>query len=383
MHTRRRATESASLAQVGWLALALALSATSFAACGEDGDEGAGGAGTDSTSASGGLGGGFSSSSATGGFDACAQATVRGERVPVQLYIMFDKSQSMLLDQKWAGASAALTAFFQDEDSAGLAIALRFFPDDDPVAGCDEPSCSVDACAAPLVPLGMLNALPAHSDPQQAALVMAVQSRTPSGQTPTYAALAGAEQWAIANATEGLKTAVILVTDGEPNGCPPEDTASIAALAADARTSADVYTYTIGMEGADVAQLDQIAVAGGTEAAFVVGGSSIHNDLVAAFRAIGTAPIQCSFPVPDAETAGQPVDPALVNLTYTTSDGAEPETIEQVGSAADCGADDGWYYDDAENPTTIHLCPATCDRVQDGPAGGSLDVVLGCATIVK
>jgi hypothetical protein len=364
-------------------ALALGILSWSLAAgCGDDADSGTGGAGG-STGPGGGLGGGFASSSSTGGFDSCAEATVKGERIPVQMLIMFDKSQSMLLDQKWAGATAALTAFFQDEDSAGLSIALRFFPDDDPVAGCDDPACSVDACATPLVPIGTLNALPGHSDPQQQALVDAVASRSPSGQTPTYAALAGAEQWATENAADGVKTVVVLVTDGEPNGCPPEDTASIAQLASDARTNADVFTYTIGMDGANVAQLDDIAVAGGTGEAFVVGGNTIHNDLIAAFEAIGTAPIECSFPVPDAESAGQPVDPSLVNLSYDDGSGEEPVTIPQVPDADACGNDAGWYYDDPEIPTEIHLCPATCTLVQGGPPGASLDVVLGCATVVK
>lgn len=367
-----------------WGAAAVAALGWSFAAgCGDDGAEGTGGAATETTSASGGLGGGFTSSSGSGGFDTCASATVQGARIPVQMYIMFDKSQSMLLDQKWAGATAALTAFFQDEDSAGLDIALRFFPDDEPVAGCDDPVCDVGACATPLVPLGELNALPAHSDPQQKLLVEAVQSRSPSGQTPMYAALAGAEEWAEANALDGVKTAVILVTDGEPNGCPPEDTASIAALASNARANADVFTYTIGMDGADVAQLDQIAAAGGTDEAFVVSQSSIHNDLVAAFREIGTAPIECTFPVPDAASAGQQVDPALVNLTYATGGDEDPETIAQVAGAGACGDGEGWYYDDPASPTTINLCPATCTRVQGGPAGASLAVVLGCATVVQ
>jgi hypothetical protein len=97
---------------------------------------------------------------------------------------MFDKSGSMLMDQKWAGAKAALNAFFQDSDSAGLNIALRFFPDDEPVAGCNENACSTAACATPLVPVGELNAQTAVNDPQQAALVAAVESRNPSGQTP-------------------------------------------------------------------------------------------------------------------------------------------------------------------------------------------------------
>jgi hypothetical protein len=349
------------------------------AGCGGDDDPGSGGASSEGTS-SGGEGGTFSSGSSTGGFDACATATLEGERTPVQLLIMFDKSGSMLDDQKWAGAKAALIAFFQDDDTAGLNIALRFFPDDDPVAGCNEVACNVDACAAPLVALGELNAQPAFAYPQPEALVLAVESKTPGGQTPMFAALAGAEQWAVATASPDFRTAVVLVTDGKPNGC-SEDINAIAQLAADALASDEISTHIIGMNGADIAQLNQIAMAGGTNSAFVIGNGSVHSDLVAAFEAIGTEPLNCVLPVPEASTLGTDVNPGEVNLSYTPKDG-DAETIPQVMSAGDCAGGEGWYYDNPMMPTTMTLCPTTCDIVQADP-GAQLDVVLGCATVIK
>lgn len=341
----------------------------------ESNDAGAGGA----ASTVAGVGGSFAVGSGTGGFEACAEATIEGDRVPVQMYIMFDKSGSMLDDQKWAGATAALTAFFQDDDSAGLSIALRFFPDDEPTPGCNESACDVGACATPLVALGTLNELPAHSDPQQKALVEAVQSRQPGGQTPMFAALGGATDWAIDHAVEGAKTVVVLVTDGEPNGC-DTNVASIANLAAQANAQAGVLTYAIGMHGANIAQLDQIASAGGTKNAFVVGAGTVHKDLVAAFETIGIAPLECVMPLPDPEKAGAEVNPGEINVSFTPTSGAS-ETIPQVSGAGDC-AGEGWYYDDPAMPTQIELCPASCEAVQ-GDAGASLDIVLGCKTVVK
>ena len=349
--------------------------------CSDDGSGSrpGGGAGAGAASSSG--DGGFTGSggSGPGGFDACATATVLGDRVPVQMYIMFDKSGSMLEDQKWAGAKAALIAFFQDDDSAGLRIALRFFPDDDPVAGCNESACSAAACATPLVDVGELNDQPAYGDPQQAALVSAVESKAPGGQTPMYAALAGATQWASAHASADVVTAVALVTDGLPNGC-NEDAGAIASLAAGALSAAGVLTYAIGMEGADIGQLDQVAAAGGTEQAFVVGGGTVHKDLVAAFEAIGTMPLECVLPMPDPAEVGQQIEPGEVNVTYTHGDGAE-EAIGQVAGAASCGAG-GWYYDDPVSPTQIELCPQTCELVQ-ADAGAELGIVLGCKTVLK
>lgn len=354
--------------------------ASLIAACGGGDDGGSGGASSDSGPGS---GGGFEGSggSSSGGFDACATASVAGERIPVQMYIMFDKSGSMLMDQKWAGAKAALIAFFQDEDSAGLNIALRFFPDDEPVAGCNENACSEVACTAPLVQVGELNAQTAVNDPQQAALVAAVESRNPSGQTPLYSALAGATEWAVANATPDRTTAVVLVTDGEPNDNCNQPNGSIAPLAAAALSAADVVTYAIGMDGADIALLDQIAAAGGSSEAFVIGTGSVHQQLVAAFEEIGTAPLICNLPMPAPDDVGQEVNPGEVNLSYTQSDGSEV-TIPQVGSAADCGDGAGWYYDDANAPSELILCPASCSTVQSDP-GATLAVVLGCKTILK
>ena len=71
-------------------------------------------------------------------------------------------------------AVTALIAFFQDAQSAGLNVALRFFPDDEPAAGCNEVACDAGACAVPLVNAGLLNDQPAYADAQQKALVDAV-----------------------------------------------------------------------------------------------------------------------------------------------------------------------------------------------------------------
>jgi hypothetical protein len=49
-----------------------------------------------------------------------------------------------------------------------------------------------------------------------------------------------------------------------------------------------------------------------------------------------------------------------------------------VQSAAECADVDGWYYDDAANPTSIRLCPKSCERVS--APGGSLSYSVGCET---
>lgn len=325
--------------------------------------------------------GGFSGSTGNGSndFGECASATVAGKPVPVSLFIMMDRSGSMLQDQKWANAQTALIAFFQNPDSAGLTVALRFFPDEKPIAGCSAPTCSTDACATPLVDAGELNALPAHSDPQQKALVEAVQATSPDGQTPMSAAVAGATQWAKDHASADHRTAVILITDGEPTGC-DENVANIAALAEEARTSAGVLTYAIGMAGSNKAQLDQIAVAGGSDAAFLIDNGTVTTQLQAALKKIKTSQIACSFELPESADPTKPVDPALVNVTTQKGSSGSPSVLPQVEGLAQC-AGAAWYYDNSLAPTQILLCPDACTTAQADP-DTVVKVVLGCATVI-
>src|SRR5256885_2534075 len=166
------------------------------------------------------------------------------------MFDTFDKSGPMAQNNKWTDATTAFIAFFRDPCTAGLRVAFRFFPDALPVTGCDDQGCSLDACSQPLVPISPLAADPAPQDTQEDALVMALMSAMPGGRmggggggTPLFAALGGAEQWAgayqIAHPDE--KTVVILMTDGEPNGC-DENIADIAGLAGTALQTNKILT---------------------------------------------------------------------------------------------------------------------------------------------
>jgi len=350
-----------------WLApLALAVACGSSDENALDGKTSGAGAGDSTTSAetSGDLTG--STGSGSDDFTACASAKVMG------------RSGSMLQDQKWAQATTALIAFFQDPESAGLSVALRFFPDDKPTAGCSAPACNVAACAEPLVPVGTLNAQPAYSDPQQKALVEAVNSVMPEGQTPMYAALGGAEMWAKADATPEHRTAVVLITDGEPQGC-DENLANIAALAADAKSSKGVLTYAIGMSGANQSQLNQIAAAGGSELAFMINQGTVTTELRAALKKVKTSQLACTFEVPPSADPTKPVDPALINVTLTKG-GSSPSVLPQVSGPGACvGA--AWHYDDPGAPKQLVLCPDVCKAAQGDPSA-VVEVVIGCATVV-
>ena len=55
---------------------------------------------------------------------------------------------------------------------------------------------------------------------------------------------------------------------------------------------------------------------------------------------------------------------------------------ETLVPKSDCSAGDGWKYDQEPNPTRIILCPSACSTLKS-TAGASIDVRLGCPTIVK
>ncbi len=348
------------------------------------------GAGTNTGSANGGgfvgSGGGALAGPGSGGSTgsminpdaACASSTTEASLVTLNMYIMFDDSGSMAQNNKWVDASAALNAFFQDPGSAGLKVALRFFPD----GACDNNACDINACATPAVNMAALTSDPAPMDAQEGALVASVNAHGPAngGGTPLSAALQGAENFAIGYETAhpNQKTVVVLVTDGQPNGC-DEDINDISNIAAQAATQG-VLTFAVGLQGSSTAQMNQIAMAGGTNQAVFIGtGTDAEMQLLMALQAIRGTVVTCQFALPMTDQMGKKVDPSKVNVDYTPGGMGNPDTIPQVQKAADCGNKDGWYYDDNNNPTTIILCPKTCQEVQND-MHAKIEILLGCAT---
>jgi hypothetical protein len=303
---------------------------------------------------------------------------------------MFDRSGSMRQaatmggSSRWELTSSALKAFFASPDAAGLKLALRFFPHDEPSPGCNDTACDASACTTPLVPLASLTKDPAPADAQEQALIDATNKSGPGqgsgGGTPTSAALGGALDWAKAQhqLTPTETSVVVLVTDGQPHGC-DEDIGDISKLASDAYASDGVRTYAIGLTGSQEADMDQIAMAGGTtKGIFVSDGANTQQDLLDALAAIRGQVLDCDFPLPTAKP-GTNVDPSLVNVNVTTGAGVKT-TLPQVADQASCTTTQGWYYDNPTAPTRIALCKSSCDAVT-ADAMASLEVLLGCSTV--
>lgn len=88
--------------------------------------------------------------------------------------------------------------------------------------------------------------------------------------------------------------------------------------------------------------------------------------------------VACELTLPEPPM-GEELDPTKVNVKYEMGGVAPGEILPQVLTEADCTASGGWHYDDNAAPTTIKLCPATCDTIQNDDAA-NVKIELGCST---
>jgi hypothetical protein len=339
---------------------------------------------------------------------ACASETQSANPVPLDLFIMLDRSSSMsdLVvggGTRWDAVTQALEAFFADPKNASLGVGLQYFalpytvppPDNcntDADCGgyapcvffsCDGNGGGTDSCDpadyakadVEIAPLGAA---------QQAALKTSIGKHQPQHDTPTAPALEGALQhastWAVAHPSHVV--AVVLATDGKPTECTVMDPAAIGQIAAKAYgATPSIRTFVIGV-GPSLAALDKIAAGGGTGSAFLVdSNANVLADFEAALDKIHAAAIGCEYSIPVPKQG--PIDYAKVNVEYQPGNGGAPTLFSNVANAAACDpVTGGWYYDDPNQPTKILLCSASCNAVQSD-AKATVEVVLGCATIHK
>jgi hypothetical protein len=298
----------------------------------------------------------------------------------VRLAFVFDVSASMGErdkpyhdpELKWQPVVTATKAFFADPESAGISASLRFFPID---ADEDE-RCSEASYSDPNVPF-----TPLPSDD----FARAIDAETPKTQddwisgTPTLAALGATLGFARAAAANepNFRYAVVLVSDGYPQGCDDNDIESVAAVAQDA--AAEMPTYVIGVSnppgGPDtVSNLNEIAVAGGTDHAFVIetgDPEKTKTDFLNVVRAIRSGAVSCSFGIPEPPQ-GQTFDRTKANVSYTSGDTSTDFTYDP-----ECKSEGAWRFDDANAPTEMVLCDDTCARVRRD-AKAALRVEFGC-----
>ncbi len=312
----------------------------------------------------------------------CVGDSHETEPLPVNIYVMMDRSVSMLRDvagtsddpappgeSRWDGVSQAIADFVNDPAAAAVGLGIQFFGAD--ILASEELNCDPANYANPMVPIGAL----AEVGPDITAAVDSMADQL-GGLTPTLPALQGAIQYAADDAeATGRRTVVLLVTDGQPTQC--QDPISVAAVADEAARGLaedDVMTFVVGL-GAGLFNLHRIAQSGGTGDAILIEG----GDAVAQFRDaimnIATTRLSCEFDIPDPSNPLQQVNPDEVQMVYTPAVG-EPEEIPKLGTGADCGSapNGGWFFNSTSNPETIHICACNCNRL----GAGRIEVRLGC-----
>jgi hypothetical protein len=310
-------------------------------------------------------------SDVSGDLASCATGTANGEMTPVTMYVMFDRSSSMRDNDKWGRATAGLEQFLKAKESANLSVVYGVFPTE--TGGCNKDECVAATCGEPLVPLGTLTADSAPGDAQEDALVSAIEADDPSGGglgTPTGAAMQGALDWAVqyqgGHADESA--VVVLVTDGEPDGC--GDIGELERIASNGFMVNGIRTYAIGLQGSQEQTMDRIAQAGGTGQGIFIGNGDATSDLLAALNTIRGEAATCNIELPKGD-----VDLNNVNVTLTLA--GKAYDLGRVDDDKACADDGAWYYDDNDNPTRLLLCPNTCTAVQKDTAP-EIKIVLGC-----
>lgn len=310
---------------------------------------------------------------------ACASTSETATLIPLDLFIMMDKSGSMKEKtgtgaSKWTAVSQAITSFVNSPNSAGIGVGIQYFAIEvnDVWFGTTE-SCTTADYAKPEVAIG---ALPANA----AAIVSSIGSKSPSGATPTYPALQGAIQYAksyaVAHPTHTV--VVVLATDGEPNSSCDDNMSDIANLSLVAAAGKPkILTFVIGV-GSSLSNLNSIAASGGTTSAFVLDtGGNVVTQFEAALKAIQGKALGCQYAIPKPSD-GKPVDYDKVNLQLTAAGGPSGLTL-YVDNVGACNATTGgWYYDNAAAPTKILLCPASCNLVT-ADKDAKVEILLGCS----
>jgi len=328
---------------------------------------------------------------------------------PVSIYIVLDQSGSMWVPDvatlvtdlsqlfnsfKWVAAVDAITEFVNDTNSAGINVALQYFP----LAGGN---CDGSAYETPSVPMGRL---PDNATAITNSLGLGVAG---GDGTPTEPALIGATEYcaqfkqdAVAN-PEGEDCAVIFITDGLPSSCNTDST-YLAGIAADAYNNHGVTTFAIGMAGAEFNMLNQLAEAGQGEhdchpddplfyacnvslpdmtllqALELIRSYIVKEEITTVYETVyETEVLDCEWEIPEPPT-NEVFNKDEVNVVFTDDSGLK-NTIPRTDSAATCGDKVAWYYND--EGTRIVACPQACTTIQSADFG-TIDIVLGCEVVI-
>lgn len=277
-------------------------------------------------------------------------------RRALNLYLIVDKSLSVVLQPAWNSLTLAINEFVDDPKNEGLGLGIGYYGS----------SCNGGDYALPEVRVAPLPGV-----------AQAIKGSYPvplSGKAVTPA-LSGSFAYmrVLAQTEPDRDVAVALVTDTivDPICGSTQTNAALAAAGALAE-SPSIPTYVIGLGAGptlldpvnliDPAPLDPVAAAGGTgEVRRIEVNLSTNTALTAALNDVVNAATPCAFEVPDD------IEPSTAVLeSHPTS--LPANTWSHVANSGACGTDHGVYIRPS-SPRVLELCPASCNYLRSGAAG--------------
>jgi hypothetical protein len=273
-------------------------------------------------------------------------------------------------ESRWDGVAEAMRQLVADPSLADVGLGVQFFGAD--ILASEELNCDPANYANPRVPIGDISEV---GDEIIDAYVTMGQEL--GGLTPTLPALQGALAYAArVQADRGRPTAVVLVTDGQPTQC--QDPISITEIADEAERGLvedDISTYVIGL-GAGLFNLHRIAVAGGTDAAFLIEGGDAAEQFRAAMTTIANTGPGCEFEIPVPVDPTMVVDLSTLQLVLDPAGGVEEE-LPPLLLETQCvsSPNGGWFFDSITDPQHLRVCECSCNRIGEG----TLEIRLGCS----
>jgi von Willebrand factor type A domain len=307
-------------------------------------------------------------------------AAVSGESELRRLYLAFalDVSASMGSDEqrfrlKWQPVVQASEAFFSEAESAGVSASLTFFPGENAAARCSDAAYTLPSVPRTLLPSNVFS---------QAITGLAL---TPGGNwrtsTPTSAAFGGiaASLASGAQLDPGALSAIVLVTDGVPQGCSSND--NDLQLLVDAVRNSGVLTFVVGVGNPaaagpadNLANLNLIAEAGGTSQAFIIetgNAAQTEADFKAVVDSIRGVALPCAIEIP-LPPAGAQFIPERINVSYLV--GGRSVALSHD---PECRSPGSWRYDDPSAPDSIVLCDDTCGTARQ-EVSARISIEFGC-----
>jgi hypothetical protein len=321
--------------------------------------------------------------------EVCATETASASLEPVYLAFAFDVSGSMGEGDypwhdpklKWEPVVAATRAVLEDPASAGLQASMTVFPiDADEDERCDPESYSEPDVA--------MSALPST---RFGAALDAIREEDWRGGTPTLAVVEGVLSYVEEHSAEHPgRYALVLVTDGHPQGCDDADEEIDALIELVSSVKDTIPTFVLGIKNPPltdedgemapdtVSDLMGVAEAGGTENAYFIDTGEptrTSADFQAAIERIRGVAISCTLPLPEP-----PGDRVFEKDKIIVSYASEATTTE-LGYDPDCTTENGWHYDDLDAPTAVVLCERACAAIQSD-ANASLSVAFTCEAVI-